>query len=120
MIVALLLLLLANGPSLQLKARPQIVAAPAKIAFNAELKNGTDEEVYCPRMEWDWGDGTTSEHVWDCTPYEPGKTIVLRRFYGERKFTEEGEYTVTLRLYKGNKVLAVGKTFLRILPPFPK
>src|SRR5690242_7034426 len=55
-------------PSLSLKATPAISFAPARIVIVAEVKGGSNdyEDFYCPNVEWDWGDDTTSRADTDC------------------------------------------------------
>ena len=69
-------------PSLSLKASPTIVFSPARVVVSAELKGGAEDnaELYCPSLEWDWGDGTRSESNADCEPFEAGKSTIQRRF----------------------------------------
>ena len=69
-------------PSLSLKATPPISFSPAKVRVAAEVRGGADdyEAFYCPTIEWEWGDGTTSENTQDCDPYEVGKSSIRRRF----------------------------------------
>src|SRR4029453_11140537 len=57
--------------SLVLKATPPIAFSPAKVFVTAELRGGVDttDELYCPGLEWDWGDGTKSEATTDCEPF---------------------------------------------------
>ena len=67
--------------SLSLKVTPAVAFAPARMVFLAELRGGDDEEtLYCPTVEWDWGDGTTSLAEADCSPYEAGKSQIKRRY----------------------------------------
>ena len=69
-------------PSLSLKATPPIAFSPARVRAVAEIRGGPDdyEEFYCPTIEWEWGDGTSSENASDCEPYEAGKSSIRRRF----------------------------------------
>jgi hypothetical protein len=57
-------------PKLSLTARPPIAMSPARVSLTAELAGGPDdlEDFYCPTIEWDWGDGTSSETSSDCDP----------------------------------------------------
>src|SRR5712691_4608000 len=75
-------------PTLKLTARPPLGMSPARIILTADLNGGPNdaEDYYCPTIEWDWGDGTTSESTSDCAPYEPGKSEVRRRYTVEHVF----------------------------------
>ena len=49
-------------PALELRALPRFAFSPANIHFTAELTGGDDvEELYCPDVEWEWGDGGKSQ-----------------------------------------------------------
>ena len=75
-------------PQLKLTARPPLGMAPQKVVLTAEIVGGPDdaEDFYCPTVEWDWGDLTTSESTADCEPYEPGKSSIKRRWTVEHVF----------------------------------
>jgi hypothetical protein len=71
-----------DKPSLNIRVAPPIAFSPARIVVTAELKGGApdDPELYCPNVEWDWGDGTRSEATENCEPFEDGKSTVKRRW----------------------------------------
>jgi hypothetical protein len=108
----------SKKPSLSLKATPAVSFAPARIVLVAELKGGDDntEELYCPTVEWEWGDGTSSIAEADCEPYEAGKSEVKRRFSIEHKFQNSGSYRVVLRLRKSSKIIATANANLQVRP----
>ena len=96
--------------SLNIKASPTIVFSPARVVVSAELKGGAEDspELYCPSLEWDWGDGTRSESNVDCEPFEAGKTTIQRRFSASHTFNIAGNYRVQLRLKRGSKTVLGG------------
>ena len=104
--------------SLNLKASPTIVFSPARVVVSAELRGGADdsEELYCPSLEWDWGDGTRSESNVDCEPFEAGKSTVQRRFTSSHTYQSSGSYRVQLRLKRGSKILLGGHVSLQVTP----
>jgi hypothetical protein len=114
--------LLARGqggnkkPSLSLKASPSVSFAPARIVVVAEVKGGADdlEEFYCPTVEWEWGDLTTSTVEADCEPYAPGKTTIKRRYTVEHRYKNSGGFKIILRLKKGDKVIASANTQVQV------
>ena len=104
--------------SLNLKASPTIVFSPARVVVSAELRGGADdsEELYCPSLEWDWGDGTRSESNVDCEPFEAGKSTIQRRFTSSHTYQTSGSYRVQLRLKRGSRILLGGHVSLQVKP----
>jgi len=105
-------------PSLSLKATPAISFAPARIVIVAEVKGGSNdfEDFYCPTIEWDWGDDTTSTQDSDCQPYAAGKSEIRRRYTVDHQFKIPGNYKITLRLKKGEKVVGSANAQVRVQP----
>jgi hypothetical protein len=104
-------------PQLKLSARPPLGMAPLKVVLTADLQGGPNdsEEFYCPTVEWDWGDGTTSESTVDCDPYQPGKSEIKRRWSVEHVF-RAGQYHVVLRLKKRDKAITQAAISLDVRP----
>lgn len=103
-------------PSISLKATPMVGFAPVRMVFVAELKGDDQADLYCPTIEWDWGDDTKSESRTDCDPFEPGKSEIKRRFVIDHSFTMPGEWKVELRLKQNSKVVARGSTTVKVRP----
>jgi hypothetical protein len=103
-------------PSLSLKASPAVSFAPARIVVVAEVKGGSNdfEDFYCPSIEWEWGDLTTSTAEADCEPYEAGKSEIRRRYTVEHRFKNPGGFKIILRLKKGTKVVATANTMVQV------
>jgi hypothetical protein len=103
-------------PSLALKASPAVSFAPARIVLVAEVKGGANdnEEFYCPTVEWEWGDLTSSVAEADCQPYETGKSEIKRRYTVEHQFRNPGAFKVYLRLKKGSRVIAQANTQIQV------
>ncbi len=108
----------AKRPDLVLKATPAVGFSPARVRVNADLKGGTDDfqELYCPKVEWDWGDGTTSEASSDCEPYQEGKSEINRHYTVYHVFDMAGNYRVMLRLKQKERVVASGTVIVQIRP----
>jgi hypothetical protein len=103
-------------PSLSLKATPAISFAPARIVIVAEVKGGSNdfEDFYCPNVEWDWGDDTTSTADTDCDPYVPGKSEIKRRYTVEHRYKNSGAYKIVLRLKKADKIVATANAQVQV------
>lgn len=106
----------SKKPSLSLKGTPAVSFAPARVVFVAEVKGGANdfEEFYCPTVEWEWGDLTTSTSDADCEPYSPGKSEIKRRYTVEHRFKNPGGFKVILRLKKGTRVIAAANTQIQV------
>lgn len=103
-------------PSLSLKASPAVSFAPARIVVVAEARGGSNdyEDFYCPTIEWEWGDLTTSTAEADCEPYEAGKSEIRRRYTVEHRYKNPGGFKIVLRLKKGDKVVATANTMVQV------
>ena len=101
---------------LRLRATPRVAFAPADVLFVGQIRGGPDdtEELYCPEIEWDWGDDTTSEQTLDCDPYELGVTEIRRRFSVRHTYNYGGRYEVRLHLKQGNDVIISGRTRIEV------
>lgn len=105
-------------PSLSLKATPAVSFAPARVVVVAEVKGGANdhEEFYCPSVEWEWGDLTTSTAEADCDPYEAGRSEIKRRYTVEHRYKNPGGFRIVLRLKKGTRVIATANTLVQVRP----
>jgi hypothetical protein len=93
-------------PVLELRSSPRFAFSPASVLFTAELKGGDDvEELYCPEVEWEWGDGGKSLKEADCDPWADG-TAIDRRFTSTHVFQTAGMYLVKVTLRKSGRDLA--------------
>ena len=105
-------------PSLSLKATPAVSFAPARVVVVAEVKGGAEdnEEFYCPTVEWEWGDLTTSTVEADCEPYETGKSQIKRRYTVEHRYKNPGGFRIRLLLKKGSKIIGTANTLVQVRP----
>ena len=105
-------------PKLTLRAQPQIAVSPARITLTAELAGGPDDfaEYYCPSVEWEWGDDTTSESTIDCEPYEAGKSQIKRRYTVQHQFIRAGSYRVFFHLKQKDRSLASASAMVQVQP----
>ena len=105
-------------PTLVVKATPTLSFTPSKIRFVAEVKGGPNdyEDLYCPSVEWDWNDDTTSESSVDCEPYQPGKSQIIRRFTIEHVYKVAGLYRVQIRLKQKSRVVLSANVQIQVSP----
>ena len=92
-------------PKITLRTTPGMAVAPARILAIAELVGGADDDAdfYCPRVEWTWGDQTTSDQQSDCDPYVPGKSTIDRRISADHRYDMKGIYPIFVKLFQGQK-----------------
>ena len=105
-------------PSINIRIAPAISFSPARVVITAELRGGMpdDPELYCPEIEWDWGDGTKSESTENCEPFEEGKSTVKRRWTIAHTYETQGMYRVQLRLKRGTKTIVAGNNTVQVKP----
>jgi hypothetical protein len=107
-----------DHPRLSVKASPAMAFSPARVVVTADISGGANDaqDYYCPSIEWEWGDGTTSDATADCDPYEAGKSSIKRHFTSEKIFRSAGEYHVQFRLKQKDKTIASATTLVKIRP----
>ena len=107
-------------PELRLRAVPRVGFAPIEILFIGELRGGADdhEPLYCASVEWEWDDGTRSERIPDCDPYEPGTSEIRRRFSQRHRFDRGGNYEVRLSLKRRDETVSSVRTTVEIRSGF--
>lgn len=110
--LALVLLLAAGKPQVELKATPQFALlgigprASATVRFRLSVKDAGNEDYYCPRVEWEWEDGTRSEEESDCPVFaEAGKQDHQRSWTRSHVFWEPGSPVIKVRLYKSDRLV---------------
>ena len=110
-----------DRPELSLRARPEVSFAPVEISFTGRLRGGPDdhEDFYCLSAEWDWDDGTKSESIFDCEPYEPGVSEIRRRFSRRHSYDRGGRYDVRLILKRRDEVVETTRTRIVIQGGLP-
>jgi hypothetical protein len=104
-------------PKVSVKANPAMGLSPVRVVVTADLSGGADnEDLYCPSVEWVWGDDTRSSDKADCDPYVAGKSEIKRRFIADHTYRSAGEYQVQLILKKKDKTISSGNTMVRVRP----
>ena len=108
----------SQAAQIRLRVQPQVAIAPARVTLTAELTGGSDDfaDYYCPAIEWEWGDETSSESTTDCEPYEAGKSQIKRRYTVQHEFRRPGTYKIYLHLKARDHILGSGTTTLQVQP----
>lgn len=106
----------AKKPSLSLRVTPPLGFSPLRVRLVVDVRGGDDDykDFYCPGIEWDWGDGTVSESSADCDPYQPGKSVIARRFSTERVFRQAGTFRVAFRLKQRDRVVGSSSVSVQV------
>lgn len=103
-------------PSLSLRVTPPLGFTPLRVRVSAELRGGADDyaDLYCPTIEWDWGDGTASENTEDCDPYEAGKSQVRRRYGVDHVYRDPGGFKVSIRLKQKSRLISSSSVIVQV------
>lgn len=103
-------------PSLSLRATPPVGFSPLRVRLAVDVTGGSDDyaDFYCASVEWDWGDGTTSESSSDCDPYEAGKSTIRRRFTTDHVYRNQGNYRIFFRLKQKNRVVGAASANVQV------
>jgi hypothetical protein len=103
-------------PSLALRANPPVGFSPLRVRLVVDARGGSDDyaDFYCPTIEWDWGDGTSSENSADCDPYEAGKSTIQRRWSAEHVYRQSGNFKVMFRIKQKNRAIAASTANVQV------
>jgi hypothetical protein len=108
----LALLLLAGGkPVVKLEPSRRILTLPAApesvtVTYRLLIDDKGDEDYYCPRVEWEWEDGTRSSEESDCPPFgDAGSRHHRRTWRRDREYWDPGVYGVCVRLFKADRMV---------------
>jgi hypothetical protein len=107
-------------PKAELRVNPGLILPPARVVATLELTKGANDyqDYYCPKIEWEWGDGTRSESVEDCAPYEAGKSEIRRRFTEDHRYQHSGfgamSYEIVFRMKQGSETVLTQRQRIRV------
>ena len=105
----------AERPRLDLRATPPTSFSPATVIVVGKLVGGDDvEDLYCPALEWDWGDGSRSMREGDCPPFDD-ETQMARLFSVMHRYQAAGEFSARLTLRRGGRTVASAAVSIRVL-----
>src|SRR5437762_2363109 len=103
MLLTLFLLFAASkDPKVDLQPTPRVAMMPggtraAVIRFRLRVSDGGKEDYYCPKVEWEWDDGTKSTEESDCAPFEQAAAADHERTWSHtREYWDAGQHLVTV------------------------
>jgi hypothetical protein len=103
-------------PKLTVRANPELGMAPLRVVATAELAGGADDDqdYYCMKVQWRWGDDSDSTTEADCDPYVAGKSEIKRHFAMEHRYKEGGKYELFVLFKQGDKTIDSGRVVINV------
>ena len=93
-------------PRSRTRSRTRSCRAFATVRFRLSVKDGGDENYYCPRVEWEWEDGTKGTEESDCPAFEAAEKQDHERIWNKsHQFWEPGNHVIKVKVYKGSKLI---------------
>jgi hypothetical protein len=82
-----------------------------EVTFRLSVSDGGLEDYYCPRVVWEWEDGSRSIEESDCPPFEQAAPTDHRRAWTRsRAFQRSGSYLVKAHLCKAERRIRTFET----------
>ena len=109
-------LLASAGPKLDFRPLKKITAlemgqCSVDVTFKLRIEDRGVEDYYCPRVEWEWEDGTKTSEESDCSPFDQASADHHRKVWTRaRAFKKSGTYAVKVRLYKADRMIHILET----------
>ena len=104
MLMALLAGASATKPTVEFKPLRKMTQLPvgscdAEVLFSLRVFDGGAEDYYCPKVVFEWEDGSRSIEESDCVPFEQAEPADHRRSWTRsRKFQGSGNFSVQAHL----------------------
>lgn len=114
--VAIALLAPASGAKVELKplrriTQLQVGKCQALVVFSLRIADGGQPEYYCPKVVWEWEDGSRSMEQSDCVPFEQAATADhLKTMTRSRTFTSSGTFRIAAHVCQGEKRIKTVET----------
>jgi hypothetical protein len=114
--VALLVLLADADPKVEFGPVRKVSVLPMghcdiDVVFRLVIHDAGSEDYYCPRIEWQWEDGSISEEESDCPPWAEAAADDHRQVWTRRHaFQKSGRYVIRARLYKADRLVRILET----------
>lgn len=80
-------------------ASPRQGLSPHHASINAKLEGveDNDQEWYCLKQEWDFGDGSISSEEPQCDPFTP-ETKITKEFFVDHNYEDPGYFKIRFKL----------------------
>src|SRR5947207_13049227 len=103
---AIVLVLLAASSSPQVDLRPfqKVTVLPmgsceVEVTFRLSVSDAGSDKYYCPRVVWEWEDGSLSAEQSDCPPIAQAVSSDHQRSWTRsRAFQRKGSYSIRAHL----------------------
>lgn len=86
------------------------------VSFNARLSGNIrpkSYKFYCPEQLWEFGDGVSHHHIYQCADYNPDDPWIQKRLFRKvYEYAEPGEYKVQLTLLKNGVPVAKSQDYI--------
>lgn len=92
------------------------ITNPVWVRLVITIENA-DEEMWCPFIHIEWGDGDATGRESDCDPYEEADMddIAFKSFTYRHRYRMAGRMTIVVRLIKNDDVIKRGTTDVTLL-----
>lgn len=102
-----------EGTGLTLRATPAFLVRPGEVMLTGRLSGDESEELWCPEVEWLYGDGSSSSNQSDCGPYESGVGI-QRVFTVIHPYRTRGVFPARLNLKRHGRTVVAGTVNVQV------
>ena len=106
------LLAASSGPKVKLRplrkiTQLQMGQCEVRVGFILSVSGPPSDAFYCPRVVWEWEDGSFSSEQADCPPLEEASPADHRRTWTQwRAYQKAGHYRVRAHLCKSERRVA--------------
>ena len=116
--ILLLALLAAGSPKPRVEFKPlqrvtdlQVSKCEAVVIFRLSVNDGGNEDYYCPKVVFEWEDGTQSSEESDCVPFDQAaKEDHSKTWTKSHSFHTSGSHPVRAHLCKASRKIRVVET----------
>jgi hypothetical protein len=114
--VAIALLAPAPGAKVELKPLRRVTQlavgkCQALVMFSLRIADGGQADYYCPKVVWEWEDGSRSMEQSDCVPFEQAAAADhLKAMSRSRTFTSSGTFRIAAHICQGERRIKTVET----------